>query len=77
VSPDRTGARVVVVVLDVEVLDVEVLDVEGLKGDVVLVELLLVLVELLLVLVELLLESAKQIMRVMFVLPSECCVLIG
>jgi hypothetical protein len=28
VSPDRTGARVVVVVLDVEVLDVEVLDVE-------------------------------------------------
>ena len=27
VSPDRTGASVVVVVLDVEVLDVEVLDV--------------------------------------------------
>ena len=27
VSPDRTGARVVVVVLDVDVLDVDVLDV--------------------------------------------------
>ena len=31
VSPDRTGARVDVVVLDVEVLDVGILDVEVLE----------------------------------------------